>query len=211
MSAVRIAVLGALVLAVAALTASLGGLVALDVATRDWLIEHRARPLTAVMTAFTTIGSSAVLVTLAFGVMVWLGVARRRREAVLVGGTTAGALVLSPVLKNLVERARPGDAHLVLVNSWAYPSGHSLTSTAVIGVLTTLAASHLASRRARAAVLVAGALLIAAVGISRVYLGVHWPTDVLAGWLIGALWLAVCLLVYDRAARDRVRSGSPPR
>lgn len=203
--------LGALVLAIAVLTASLGGLVALDVAARDWLIGHRSPALTAVMTAFTTIGSSLVLGTVAFGLAVWLAAARRRREAVLVGGTAAGALVLGPLLKSLVERARPDEGHLVLANSWAYPSGHSLTSAAVVGVLTVLAASHLAARRARVAVLAAAVLLVVAIGVSRVYLGVHWPTDVLAGWLIGALWLSVCLLLYDRSARERVRSGSPPR
>jgi len=207
--ALRIAVLGTLALAVAALTATLGRLVAFDETIRHWLIERRSPGLTAVLTACTTIGSSPVLVTVALGLAVWLGVGHRRREALLVAGTTLGALILSPVLKDIIERVRPGDEHLVLVNSWAYPSGHSLTSTAVIGVLTTLAASRAPSRAARAAVAAAGVCLVVAVGVSRVYLGVHWPTDVLAGWLIGALWLAISLLVYDRG-RVPVRSGSPP-
>jgi membrane-associated phospholipid phosphatase len=201
------ALVGVLAVAAAGLTATFGALVSLDNATRDWLIDRRSPGLTAVMTAFTTIGSSPVLATLAFGIAVWLGVTRRRPEALLVAGTTVGALVLSPLLKNLIERARPGDAHLVLVNSWAFPSGHSLTSTAVIGVLTVLAASRLPARAPRAAVVTAGTLLIVAVGVSRVYLGVHWPTDVLAGWLMGALWLALCLLAYDRG----LLSGSPRR
>jgi undecaprenyl-diphosphatase len=204
----RYALVGVLAAAAAGLTATFGALVAFDDATRDWLVERRSPGLTAVMTACTTIGSSPVLATLAFGIAVWLGVTRRRREALLVGGTTVGALVLSPLLKNIIERARPGDAHLVLVNSWAFPSGHSLTSTAVLGVLTVLASSHLTHRPARAAVVALGVLLIVAVGVSRIYLGVHWPTDVLAGWLIGALWLALCLLAYDS---NLFRSGSPPR
>jgi undecaprenyl-diphosphatase len=208
--AVRIAVLSTLALAVAALTATYGRLVAFDDTIRGWLIERRSPGLTAVLTACTTIGSSPVLVTVALGLAVWLGVARRRREALLVAGTTLGALLLSPVLKNVIERARPGDGHLVLVNSWAYPSGHSLTSTAVIGLLTVLTASRFPSRAARAAVAAAGVCLVVAVGVSRVYLGVHWPTDVLAGWLIGGLWLAICLLGYDRG-RAPVRSGRPPR
>jgi undecaprenyl-diphosphatase len=201
------ALVGALTLAAAGLTAAFGALVTLDNATRDWLIERRSPGLTAVMTACTTVGSSPVLASLAFGIAVWLGVTRHRPEALLVAGTTVGALVLSPLLKNLVERARPGDAHLVLVNSWAFPSGHSLTSTAVIGVLTVLASSRLTGRPARAAVATLGVLLIVAVGVSRVYLGVHWPTDVLAGWLMGALWLALCLLAYDRG----LLSGIPRR
>ncbi len=204
------AVLGALAVAIVVLTATLRRLVAFDDTIRAWFIERRSPGLTAVMTACSTLGGSAVLVTLALGIAVWLGVTRRRREALFVAGTTLGALILVPVLKNVLERARPGDGHLVLVNSWAYPSGHSLTSTAVIGVLTTLAARRAGSRAARAAVVVAGGCLVVAVGVSRVYLGVHWPTDVLAGWLIGLLWLGICVLVYDRG-RVPVRSGSPPR
>jgi undecaprenyl-diphosphatase len=209
-SAFRLTLVGALALAAVVLTATLGGLTPFDDAIRDWLIERRSASLTAVMTAFSTAGSSPVLVTLALGIAVWLGVARRRREALLVAGTTAGVLLLNTLLKNVIERSRPGDAHLVLVNSWAYPSGHSMISTAVVGVLTTLAAWRVPGRVARVAVAAAGALLVVAVGVSRVYLGVHWPTDVLAGWLVGSLWLAVCLLVYDRT-RERVRSGTPPR
>jgi undecaprenyl-diphosphatase len=208
MPATRVALVGVLVLAAAGLTATFGALVALDTAWRDWLIERRSPGLTAVLTACTTIGSSPVLVALAFGVTSWLAVARHRREAFLVAGTTLGALVLSPLLKGAIERARPDSGHLVQVNSWAYPSGHSLTSTAVIGVLTVLAASRLTARTARAAVVVAGVLLIVAVGVSRIYLGVHWPTDVLAGWLIGAVWLVICLTIY--ASPGLLRRGGPP-
>ncbi len=204
----RVAVAGVLALCAAGLTATFGGLVTLDTTTREWLIERRSPGLTAVMTAITTLGSSPVLVSLAFGVTVWLGVGHRRREALLVGGTTIGALVLGPLLKNVIERARPQGAHLVLVNSWAYPSGHSLTSTAVIGVLTTLAVSRMATRTARFVVVALGVVLVVAVGVSRIYLGVHWPTDVLAGWLIGSAWLVVCLIVHERLrAREAGRAG----
>jgi undecaprenyl-diphosphatase len=210
MPASRVTLVGVLVLAAAGLTATFGALVAVDTAWRDWLIERRSPGLTAVLTACTTIGSSPVLVALAAGCTVWLGVARRGREAFLVAGTTLGALVLSPLLKGIVGRARPAQSeYLVQVNSFAYPSGHSLTSTAVIGVLTVLAASRLTARAARAAVTAAGVLLIVAVGVSRIYLGVHWPTDVLAGWLIGAVWLTTCLTIY--ASPATLRRGSPPR
>ncbi|MGH3880193.1 MAG: phosphatase PAP2 family protein [Actinophytocola sp.] len=204
MPATRAALVGALALAAAALTATFGGLVTLDTATREWLIGRRSPDLTAVMIALSTIGSSVVLVPLALGVAVWLGVGRHRREASLVVGTTLGAWLLGPLLKHAVERARPEDAHLVLVNSWAYPSGHSLTSTAVLGVLSVVVSIRLTARTARLATVAAGVILVVLVGISRIYLGVHWPTDVLAGWLIGAGWLAGCLLVYEALERRRL-------
>ena len=203
MPATRVALVGALALAAAALTATFGGLVALDSATREWLIDRRSPDLTAVMIAFSTIGSSVVLVPLALGVAVWLGVGRHRREATLVVGTTLGAWLLGPLLKNAVERARPDDAHLVLVNSWAYPSGHSLTATAVVGILAVVVSSRLRTRTTRLATVAAGVILVVLVGLSRIYLGVHWPTDILAGWLIGAGWLAGCLLAYESLERRR--------
>lgn len=208
MPATRVAVAGALALAAGALTATFAGLFALDTATRDWLIERRSPVLTAVMTGVTILGSAVVLVPLAVAVTGWLWVRGRRREALLVGGTTLGTQLLGPLLKNVVERSRPQDAHLVLVDSSAYPSGHSLTSAAVIGVLTTLASARVTTRAARRTVVAAGVALVVAVGVSRIYLGVHWPTDVVAGWLIGALWLALCLMVHDA---PRLRRDSPPR
>ncbi|MPZ85830.1 MAG: phosphatase PAP2 family protein [Actinophytocola sp.] len=207
MPAVRVALVGVLALAAVALTVTVGRLVTLDTTWRTWLIDRRSPPLTAVMTGITTVGSTPVLVAVAIGISVWRLAGHHPREALLVGGTTAGAVVLGPLLKSVVERSRPGDAHLVLVNSWAYPSGHSLTSTAVIGVLTALAFRRPAAGRRRTATVTAGAALVVAVGISRVYLGVHWPTDVLAGWLIGASWLAVCLLMFSTSGP--VRRGSP--
>jgi membrane-associated phospholipid phosphatase len=202
MAAVRALLVGLLALLAAALTLTLGGLVALDTSVRDWLVERRSPPLTAVLTAFTTVGSSVVLVSLAFSVTVLLAAIRRRAEAGLVAVATAGALILWPLLKNLIERARPADAHLVQVSSWAYPSGHSLASMVVYGVLAVLAYRRARTRARRAMIAVAAAVLIAVIGVSRVYLGVHWPTDVLAGWLVGAVWLAVCLWGYEWLSRS---------
>jgi membrane-associated phospholipid phosphatase len=197
MAAVRALLVGLLALMAAGLTVTLGGLVALDTTVRDWLVERRSPPLTAVLTAFTTLGSSIVLVSLACSVTVLLAAIGRRAEAALVAGAAAGALILWPLLKNLIERARPADAHLVQVSSWAYPSGHSLMSIVVFGVLAVLAHRRVRSRARRVSIVVATAVLVVAVGVSRVYLGVHWPTDVLAGWLVGAVWLAICLWVYQ--------------
>lgn len=210
MAAIRASLVGLLALVAAGLTVTLGGLVGLDTSVRDWLVERRSPALTAVLTAFTTLGSSVVLVSLTFSVTVFLATTRRRAEAGLVAGATAGALILWPLLKNLIERARPADAHLVQVSSWAYPSGHSLASIVVFGVLGVLGYRRARTRAARVTIAVTAAVLVAAVGVSRVYLGVHWPTDVLAGWLFGAVWLSVCLWVYEwltRSSADAAQQG----
>lgn len=209
MSAFRVTFVGLLFLATVALTAFVHGLTVLDTTVREWVIERRSPGWTPVFTVISAVGSSVLLVPLAVVLAVVLGRRGRRSDAFLVGTATLGVLVLGPVLKIVIGRPRPGDGHLVLVNSWAYPSGHSLTSTAVLGVLTVLAVRHLHTRARRAAVVAAGVLLIAAVGVSRVYLGVHWPTDVLAGWLIGSTWLAVCLILFTAQPHDRPPATAP--
>ncbi|MCT2583715.1 phosphatase PAP2 family protein [Actinophytocola gossypii] len=203
--AVHLALVGLLFAAAVALTAFAHDVTDLDTAVRQWALGHRAAGLTTAATVVTTIGGSLVLAPVAVAVALVLAVRGRRSDALLVSATTLGALVLGPLLKAVIERPRPREDHLVVVDSFAYPSGHSLTSMAVLGVLTALAVRHLTVRAARATAVAAGAFLIAAVGVSRVYLGVHWPTDVLAGWLVGATWLTVCLIVVGRRVKQDVK------
>lgn len=173
-----------------------GGLIAIDRPWHDWLVAHRTTALTVGLTILTHAGSTVVLAVVALGVVAWLLAHRRRRPAVLVLVATAGALLLGPLSKPLMDRDRPPVAdRLVTVTSSAYPSGHALASAAVLGVLAVVALSVLTGRAVRLLVSGAAVLLVGVVGVSRVYLGAHWPSDVLGGWLAGALWLAVCCAV----------------
>jgi membrane-associated phospholipid phosphatase len=194
--------LGAALVAVTA--GVLGGLTAIDRPWHDWLVAHRTPALTAALKIVTHAGSTVVLAAVALGVCGWLFAHGRRRAAALVFVVTAGALLLGPLTKPLVDRARPPVAdQLVTVTSSAYPSGHALASAAVLGVFAVVA-----GWRTARLVVAAAVLLVAAVGVSRVYLGVHWPSDVLGGWLAGALWLAGCHAVAPSwPAPCRVSSG----
>jgi len=184
------------------------GLTRLDVPWHQWVVDHRTAGLTGLMQAISAAGSTAVLAVVAVVVAGWLAWRRHWRQAVLVGVTTGGAGLLVPLLKNLVDRPRPPVADRLMVEaSWSYPSGHALGATAVIGVLTVVAVASVSRQAARVAVAALGVLLIVAIGVSRVYLGVHWPSDVLAGWLVGGLWLAVCRAL---ASRWRVRNQHRP-
>lgn len=129
----------------------------------------------------------------------------RRREAVLIGATMIGAAVLSGGVKLLVARVRPSDGVPVTsADGYAFPSGHALSSIVAAGLVLLLAWPALGRRRrAGTAAAVIGA--VGAVGFSRLALGVHYPSDVLGGWLLGTAWL-LAVRAGDRYA-TAARSG----
>lgn len=180
----------------------------LDGPFRDWVIDHRGGFWTEVMVNASRFGSTPSLIVIVLAAGAWLAWKGRKADSLLVVGGSAGALALGPVLKAVVERPRPAlSDHVVFVSSWSYPSGHSLNSMAVLGLLTVLAIRERPGALRRTALAVLGAFLVVVVGFSRVYLGVHWPSDVLAGWLIGVLWLTICVTVAH-FARGNTRTSS---
>ena len=155
---------------------------------------------------FTALGSLAVLgliVLLVAGLFLGL---RRRLEALLIVVAAGGGLGLSQGLKAFFDRDRPDATwHAVEAVNASFPSGHAMLSAVVFLTLGALVSRFSTRRRIRAWALGAAVLLTLLVGLSRVYLGVHWPSDVLAGWCLGAAcaggcWLAA-FLVERRAAR----------
>jgi undecaprenyl-diphosphatase len=129
-----------------------------------------------------------------------------RRAAVLVLVTMAGAGVLDVLLKQLYGRARPSPLFdfYPLPHSYSFPSGHALFATCFFGGVAVLASHRLRHRGSEVAVWVAAVLAIALIGISRIYLGVHYPTDVLGGLAAGAVWVGTVAL-GDRLAEHRRR------
>lgn len=184
----------------------------LDGAWRNWVIAHRAGAVTPVMVAASQFGSTPSLIVIALAAAAWLVWRGRRGDSLLVIGASAGAMALGPLLKSVVGRPRPElSEHVVFVNSWAYPSGHSLNSLTVLGLLTVLAVVERPGRLRRALLIALGVVLVLVVGFSRVYLGVHWPSDVLGGWLIGVLWLTMCFTITHLARGNSRASSTVPR
>ncbi|GAA0294302.1 hypothetical protein GCM10009087_00100 [Sphingomonas oligophenolica] len=106
----------------------------------------------------------------------------------VLGGTISGSIMVA-IVKTLVARARPElTDHLVQVSSASFPSGHAANSAIVYLTIASLIVQIVEGRGARAYILVTTALLVTIIGVSRIYLGVHWPSDVLAGWSFGTLW-----------------------
>lgn len=168
-------------------------------------IQEAARDITA-------LGGVVVLASLTIVTGGFLFLDGKRRMALFVYGSVASGTLVSLLLKNLFERPRPNllpDAAYVLTTS--FPSGHSMLSAVTYLTLGALLARSQSRKRLKAYFLLLAALLTLMVGVSRVYLGVHWPTDVLAGWTAGSSWAILCWLVAQRLqGRHAIEAETEP-
>lgn len=151
----------------------------------------------------TSLGSLVVLALITAATIVYLLLIRRPATALLVFVAIAGGQLLSSLLKVEVDRPRPElVSHLVSESSLSFPSGHAMLSAVTYLTLGSLASRFLHGRTTRIYVLSLAVLTTLLVGVSRIYLGVHWPSDVLAGWCAGFAWAMICWLVA-RALQHR--------
>lgn len=144
----------------------------------------------------TSLGGPSVLALITAISIGYLWVDGKRSAALFLALAVGAGAVLAALLKLGFARPRPDlVSHLVEVNSYSFPSGHATMATIVYLTLGVVLARAQARRRMKGYVLLVAVALAVIVGFSRVYLGVHWPTDVLAGWCVGASWAIACLLV----------------
>jgi undecaprenyl-diphosphatase len=158
----------------------------------------RTTPLTAIAHLLTFLGDVPVLIVLMLiaAALLWRWTHTLRAPALLLFAM-AGSAALTYGVKALVERKRPGISFVLgpVDTGFAFPSGHTLNSTVFWGMVAGLVWAGLRSTVARIAVALAALLLSIGIGLSRVYLGYHWATDVLAGWTLAVTWLAVVVTV----------------
>ncbi|MBI1417612.1 MAG: phosphatase PAP2 family protein [Limimaricola sp.] len=149
------------------------------------------------MRDLSALGSTLTLTLVALAVAGWQWLAGRGRAAVLMLVAAGGGALVSTLAKIVIARPRPEVVpHLTFVDTASFPSGHSMMSAVVYLTLAVVLAHAETGKGQRMFALGLAILLTLGVGVSRVYLGVHWPTDVLAGWALGAAWaLAVWLIV----------------
>lgn len=144
----------------------------------------------------TALGGTAVVVILTVVSVLAFLFHKKRLHALVMAGVMLAAWASSDLTKMFYGRPRPDLVpHDAYVYSASFPSGHSTMSTAAFLTLAMLIASLEPRRRSKALAYVLAALVVVGVGFSRVYLGVHWPSDVLGGWCLGALWALVGWIV----------------
>lgn len=142
----------------------------------------------------TALGDFAILALVLLAVTIFLVLARQRHMALFVFASVVSGMALAAVLKNLFERERPAlvppvvDAHDLYIATSSFPSGHAMMSAVVYLTLGALLARLAHDLRLKIYVLGVALTVVLMVGLSRIYLGVHWPSDVAAGWAVGAAW-----------------------
>ncbi len=149
----------------------------------------RAPWLTVAAIDVTALGSITLVVLFSTFTLVVVLVLRDRLGAVQLLAASAGAGMLTVVTKNVIERIRPEEAQqLIVVSGFSYPSGHSLSTSALYLTIAIIAVRHVRHSGARTAIFLAVTAVLLMVGASRVYLGVHYATDVVSGISLGAAW-----------------------
>lgn len=163
-----------------------------------------------IMVGITFLGQPSVLVILSLSLGIWLLFQRRRLEATTLAIAALGAAGLNYWLKELFARDRPALWDRVVdVRYYSFPSGHAMVSVVMYGLIGYLLAKIFP--RWRGLIFILTVLLVVAIGFSRLYLGVHWPTDIAAGYAAGLVWLIACIYSLDwqyRAADARSKGKS---
>ncbi len=187
------------------------GSTAFDSSITSWMVAHRTQGWTTLARVLSTLGSQIVLLPLAWAVALALLVRRRFTLAALLIAAWGGALLLYSLIKYFVHRPRPPSVIWLtdVGRTTSFPSGHATQSLATFVALGLVGTAWIS--KARWPGLLLPLVLAAGVGWSRVYLGVHWTSDVVAGWLIAAAWITMVLwltgierLIERRRADERV-------
>jgi undecaprenyl-diphosphatase len=166
-----------------------GDVSAIDSAILLAVAKKRTPWLTITAVDVTALGSITLVVLFSVFTLMVLLVLRDRLGALQLLTASVGAGILTLVAKNLIERIRPEEAQrLIVVSGFSYPSGHSLSTSALYLTIAIIAGRYVQHRGARATIVLAVSAVLIMIGTSRVYLGVHYPTDVVSGISLGAAW-----------------------
>ncbi|WP_026919588.1 phosphatase PAP2 family protein [Gordonia shandongensis] len=178
----------------------------------DWVVDNRHEPLTWVLHMVTVLGDTLTLALVVIGVAVLAWIANRIDFAASIVGAAVSGYLLMWILKVIFSRPRPPvEDRLIDVGGASFPSGHATLSTIVYLLSAVILYRLYPSVRARALWLLWLPVLLAAIGVSRVYLGVHWTSDILFGWVFGLIWLTIGLIGHAQLRKRRLAAASARR
>lgn len=175
-----------------------------DQVIREWVHRYASPGMNRAMSAISLLGYNVLIVELAIALAVFARL-RWRRAALWLAVAMTGSLVLDLTLKYIYHRTRPTAYFGMAPHSYSFPSGHALCSFCFYGVLAGLLSARTKSLAWRLLIWFAAAALVIAIGLSRIYLGVHYPSDVVAGYLAATVWVGT-VIVLDHVRRVRNNS-----
>jgi undecaprenyl-diphosphatase len=178
-----------------------------DAAVQHWILAHQSAPLVTFFLLVTIVGGIVSMTVLAVLAAAYLWARGKRRVAAGVLVAPVVAILLFNILKRIYARPRPVGLGGIVPSSYSFPSGHATASTAICCTLAYVYWREGLIGRSTALMLAIAAPLL--IGVSRVYLNVHWATDVIGGWCAGLLIAVLCTLLYDRNRRRRGAFTSP--
>jgi undecaprenyl-diphosphatase len=175
-----------------------------DEVTRAAVHQLASPTMTSIMRGISFTGSTLFLTTATVIMFIWFLVHGWRREGWLLGITMLGASVLNTTLKLTFQRPRPEPFfNLLAPRTYSFPSGHSLASFCFFGALATVLTARIENRNLNFMTWVICGLIVLLIGLSRIYLGVHYTTDVLAGYAAALIWIAVIRFLEMHLVRRR--------
>lgn len=187
----------------------------LDRTVQEWFLERRQPGVILLLRIFTFLGGLSTIGPVVGGVTLLLLLRKERVTAAYLAGTAIGGYLLNIGLKLLFARTRPDLAFAVVAtSSYSFPSGHAMESFIVYGALAYVALRQPWPWKLKSALLALAATLVLLIGLSRVYLGVHWLSDIGGGWTAGLVWLLTATLAFDMVprltSRRRARRNARP-
>ncbi|MDF9760007.1 undecaprenyl-diphosphatase [Peribacillus simplex] len=164
------------------------------------LVQGLESPLlTSIMKFFTYIGSTSALIILSLFILFFLyKVLKHRLELILFSAVIIGSPLLNLMVKLFFRRARPDLHRLIEIGGYSFPSGHAMNAFSLYSILTFLLWRHITAKWARVLLILFSMSMILSIGISRIYLGVHYPSDIIAGYLAGGFWIAISIWFFQR-------------
>jgi undecaprenyl-diphosphatase len=179
---------------------------AFDNRITDAIRSISSNELTKWMKGFTAIGSGIYIICIIVIMTAVLAVIGYRRELLFFIGVIGCSSLLNLALKTIFHRARPDIHRIIDASGFSFPSGHSMAAFTLYGIMIYFLWKHIHNIWIRTCVIFLGIMIVLMIGISRIYLGVHYPSDVIGGYLISAAWLSSSIGLYERFLEQRWRS-----
>ncbi len=182
----------------------------LDVHLAAFVQSFENPSLTVVMKMFTAIGSTKGCVVIILLAMIFLYfVLGHRMELIFFSGVVGGSAVINQIMKGGFQRERPSVYRLIEESGYSFPSGHAMGAFALYGALVFLLWRHVSTKQRRSLLIVSSVLMIGMICISRIYLGVHHPSDIIAALMVSGAWLTLMIWLFQRFMEYReLRSSS---